>query len=126
MTLLATSYMASEAARAVEVLAGRGIDVELIDLRSIKPWDRNLVYSSVGKTGRLVIADAAWRSGGIAAEISASVAGDIFHALKAPIGRVCLPDAPAPTSVALEQAYYIGVEDIVSAVEKVLVSSTRS
>jgi pyruvate dehydrogenase E1 component beta subunit len=118
--------MASEAAKAVDVLTQRGIDVELIDVRSIKPWDRNLVYSSVGKTGRLVIADAAWMSGGIAAEIAASVAGEIFHALKAPIGRVCLPDAPAPTSAVLEHAYYIGVDDIVSAVEKVLVSSTRS
>ena len=64
ITLVATSYMAAEAAKAVEMLAQRGIDVELIDLRSIKPWDRNLVYSSVGKTGRLVIADAAWMSGG--------------------------------------------------------------
>ena len=120
VTLVATSYMASEAAKAVEVLAQRGIDVELIDLRSIKPWDRNLVYSSVGKTGRLVIADAAWVSGGIAAEIAASVAGDIFHALKAPIARVCLPDAPAPTSAVLEQAYYVGADEMVSAVEKVL------
>lgn len=120
VTLVATSYMASEAAKAVAVLAQRGVDVELIDLRSIKPWDRNLVYSSVGKTGRLVIADAAWVSGGIAAEIAASVAGDIFHALKAPIARVCLPDAPAPTSAALEQAYYVGSDEMVSAVEKVL------
>ena len=56
--------------------------------------------------------------------IAASVAGEMFHALKAPIGRICLPDVPAPTSALLEQAYYIGAEDIVSAVEKVLVSST--
>ncbi len=120
VTLVATSYMASEAAKAVAVLAQRGVDVELIDLRSIKPWDRNLLYSSVGKTGRLVIADAAWVSGGVAAEIAASVAGDIFHALKAPIARVCLPDAPAPTSAVLEQAYYVGADEMVSAVEKVL------
>ena len=126
VTVLATSYMSKEATKAVETLTQRGIDVELIDVRSIKPWDRNLVYSSVGKTGRLVIADAAWMSGGIAAEIAASVAGEVFHALKAPIGRVCLPDAPAPTSAALEEAYYIGAEEIVSTVEKVLVSSTRS
>ena len=126
VTLLATSYMASEATKAVEVLTQRGIYVELIDVRSIKPWDRNLVYSSIGKTGRLVIADAAWMSGGFAAEIAASVAGEIFHALKSPIGRVCLPDVPAPTSAVLEQAYYIGAENIVSAVEKVLVASTRS
>ncbi len=121
VTLVATSYMAVEAVKAAERLAHRNIDVEVIDLRSIKPWDRNLVYSSVGKTGRLVIADAAWMSGGIAAEIAASVAGDIFHALKAPIARVCLPDAPAPTSAVLEQAYYVGADDIVASVEKVLV-----
>ncbi|GMV50541.1 MAG: Acetoin:2,6-dichlorophenolindophenol oxidoreductase subunit beta [Nitrospirae bacterium] len=120
VTLVATSYMAAEAAKAVEQLAERDIDVELIDLRTIKPWDRNLLYSSVGKTGRLVIADAAWMSGGIAADIAASVAGDLFHALKAPIGRVCLPDVPAPTSAPLERAYYVGAEDIVATVEKVL------
>ena len=120
VTIIATSYMASEALKAAETLAQRGIDVELIDLRTIKPWDRDLVYSSVGKTGRLVIADAAWMSGGIAADIAAAVAGDIFHALKAPIGRVCLPDVPAPTSAALERAYYVGADDIVANVEKVL------
>jgi pyruvate dehydrogenase E1 component beta subunit len=120
VTLVATSYMAAEAVKAVETLAQRGIDVELIDLRSIKPWDRALVYSSVGKTGRLVIADAAWMSGGIAAEIAAAVAGEVFHALKSPIVRVCLPDVPAPTSAALERAYYVGADDIVAAVEKML------
>ncbi|MDR4481292.1 MAG: transketolase C-terminal domain-containing protein [Nitrospira sp.] len=120
VTVVATSYMADEATKAVETLTERGIDVELIDLRSVKPWDRNLVYSSVGKTGRLVIADAAWMSGGIAAEIAASVVGEIFHALKAPIARVCLPDAPAPTAAVLERAYYVGAEDIVASVEKVL------
>lgn len=120
VTIVATSYMAAEAVKAAETLAQRGIDVELIDLRTIKPWDRDLVYSSVGKTGRLVIADAAWMSGGIAADIAAAVAGDIFHALKAPIGRVCLPDVPAPTSAALERAYYVGADDIVANVEKVL------
>jgi pyruvate/2-oxoglutarate/acetoin dehydrogenase E1 component len=66
------------------------------------------------------VADAAWMSGGIAAEIAASVAGEIFHALKSPIGRVCLPDIPAPTSATLERAYFIRDEDIVAAVEKVL------
>jgi pyruvate/2-oxoglutarate/acetoin dehydrogenase E1 component len=120
VTLAATSYMVEEALKAAETLAPRGIDVEVIDLRSVKPWDRDLLYSSVGKTGRLVVADAAWMSGGIAAEIAASVAGEIFHALKSPIGRVCLPDIPAPTSATLERAYFIRDEDIVAAVEKVL------
>jgi len=78
------------------------------------------VYSSVRKTGRLVVADAAWHTCGVAAEIAASVAGDVFDALKAPVARVCLPDAPAPMSAPLERAYYLGVDDIISAVEKLL------
>ncbi|HET6675143.1 MAG TPA: transketolase C-terminal domain-containing protein [Nitrospiraceae bacterium] len=120
VTLAATSFMAAEAIQAVETLAGLGVDVELIDLRTVKPWDRDLVFSSVGKTGRLVIADAAWHSGGVAADVAATVTGELFHALKAPILRVCLPDAPAPTSAVLERAYFIGPGDIVAAVQKVL------
>jgi pyruvate dehydrogenase E1 component beta subunit len=120
VTLVATSAMVSESIKASEILHSLGIDAELIDLRSVKPWDHDLVLSSVGKTGRLVIADAAWMTGSIAAEIAATVAGHVFHALKAPIFRVCLPDVPAPTSGALEAAYYIGADEIVAAVQKVL------
>ncbi|WP_447599445.1 alpha-ketoacid dehydrogenase subunit beta [Nitrospira sp. Nam80] len=120
ITVVTTSFMAAEAMKAVETLTALGVDVELIDLRSVKPWDRDLLFSSVGKTGRLVIADAAWQSGGLAAEIAATVTGELFHALKAPILRVCLPDAPAPTSAVLERAYYIDAGDIVAAVQKIL------
>jgi pyruvate dehydrogenase E1 component beta subunit len=120
VTVATTSFLAAEAMKAVETLAALGVDVELIDFRSVKPWDRDLLFSSVGKTGRLVIADAAWQSGGFAAEVAATVTGELFHALKAPILRVCLPDAPAPTSAVLERAYYIGAGDIVAAVQKIL------
>ena len=120
ITIVATSSMAAVAAQAVRALEERGVDAELIDLRSVKPWDREAVYSSVRKTGRLVVADAAWHTCGVAAEIAASVAGDVFDALKAPVARVCLPDAPAPMSAPLERAYYLGVDDIISAVEKLL------
>lgn len=118
VTIVATSYMAVEAMKAVGVLAERGIDAEMIDLRSIKPWDHELVFDSVRKTGRLVISDAAWKTAGVAAEIAASVSTELFDALKAPIQRVTLPDAPAPVSAALERAYYITAGDIVTAVER--------
>lgn len=120
VTIVATSYMAVEAMKAVEVLAERGVDAEMIDLRSIKPWDHELVFDSVRKTGRLVISDAAWKTAGVAAEIAASVSTELFDALKAPIQRVTLPDAPAPVSAALERAYYITAGDIVTAVERVV------
>ena len=120
VTIVAASYMASLSAEAVRILGDQGIDAELIDLRSIKPWDQELVFASVQKTGRLVVADGGWRSCGVAAEIGATVAGEVFHHLKAPIVRVTLPDAPAPTSAPLEQAYYPNAHSVVTAVEKLL------
>lgn len=126
VTVVATSYMASLSLQASVILESRGIDAEVIDLRSIKPWDQACVLSSVRKTGRLVVADAAWKTCGVAAEIAATVASEAFDGLKAPIARVCLPDAPAPTSAPLEKAYYLGVDDIVSAVEKVFMSRERA
>ncbi|WHZ23096.1 MAG: acetoin dehydrogenase E1 component beta-subunit [Nitrospira sp.] len=120
VTVVATSCMVHEALQAADTLATRGIEAEVIDLRTIKPWDRDVVFSSIGKTGRMVVADAAWMSGGVAADIAATVAGELFHALTAPIIRVCLPDAPAPTATSLEQAYYVNANDIVVAVEKTM------
>jgi pyruvate dehydrogenase E1 component beta subunit len=120
VTLVAGSAMVPESLKAATILEQLGIEVDVIDLRSIKPWDRDLVFSSVGKTGRLVITDAAWQTGGIAADIAATAAAEVFHALRAPILRVCLPDVPAPTSGALEEAYYIGADQLVAGVQKVL------
>jgi pyruvate dehydrogenase E1 component beta subunit len=120
VTIVATSCMAAEAMKAVATLEGRGIDPELIDLRSIKPWDRDTVFASVSRTGRLIVADAGWQTAGVAAEIVAAVACEIFDALKAPAVRVCLPDLPAPVSRPIEAAYYVGADDLVAAVEKTL------
>ena len=100
------------------LVAAGGIHVEVVDLRSLKPWDREMVFESVGKTSRLVVADGAWRTGGVAAEIAASVADDAFDALSVPIVRKTVPDAPAPMSKALESMYYPGADDIVAAVQR--------
>ncbi len=125
VTIVATSHAASEAVKASTELESQGIDAEIIDLRSVKPWDHECVLESVAKTGRLVIADPAWKTCGLAAEIAATVAAEGFDNLIAPIGRVCLPDAPAPASFKQEEAYYIGQRHIVSAVEKMLGRSRR-
>ncbi len=126
LTIVATSSMAPQALKAARILQNRNIDAEVIDLRSIKPWDRECVFDSVRKTGCLVVADAAWKTCGVAAEVAATVAGEMFDYLKAPISRVCLPDAPAPTSLPLEKAYYIGAHHIISAAEEVLVQKEKS
>ena len=120
VTLVAISYMTLEAIKAARHLEQEGIDVEVIDLRSLKPLDDDTVFHSVRKTGRLVIADAAWRTCGAAAEISARVMESLFTYLKAPILRVTLPDSPAPMSRILEKAYYVDAEHIISAVKRSL------
>lgn len=119
VTIVATSYMVHEAMKAAESLNEDEIDVEVLDLLSLKPLDKNLIFESVKKTGRLVIVDGGWKTCGIAAEISALVAENILGHLEAPILRVSLPDTPAPASSALEKVYYRKAKDIVSAVKKV-------
>ena len=116
VTVVATSYMVHEAMNAAENLEKDGIDVEVVDLRSLKPLDENLIFDSVKKTGRLVIADGGWKTCGVGAEISARVADTVFNYLKAPIIRVSLPDTPAPASSVLEKAYYPTSDDIISSV----------
>jgi pyruvate/2-oxoglutarate/acetoin dehydrogenase E1 component len=121
VTIAATSYMVHQAIRAAENLAKNGIDAEVLDLRSLKPLDEELLLASVRKTRRLVVADAAWKTCGIAAEISARIAEkDELKSLRAPIVRVALPDTPAPASSALEKVYYPSAEKIMIAVRKVL------
>ena len=119
VTVAAVSYMVAEAQKAVAELAGAGIDAELLDLRTVKPLDQELVLSSVRKTGRLVVADVGWKTCSVAAEVSALVAENAFEYLKAPIRRVTLPDCPAPASAVLEKVFYRDSRDIVSAVRQV-------
>jgi len=120
-TIVATSYMVHEAIVASESLNKEGIDVEVLDLRSLKPLDENLLFTSVKKTGRLVVVDGGWKTCGVAAEISARIAeSDVFGSLKGPIIRVSLPDTPAPASSALEKVYYPNAEKIILAVRKIL------
>jgi pyruvate dehydrogenase E1 component beta subunit len=121
VTIVATSFMVYEAMKASEGLNKEGIDVEVVDLRSLKPLDEDLLLTSAKKTGRIVVVDGGWKTCGVAAEISAKIAeSDVFRSLKAPIIRVSLPDTPAPASSALEKIYYPNAEKVVSAVRKVL------
>lgn len=115
LTVVASSYVASEAVRAADKLRSRGINIEVVDLRSIKPWDENHVVASVSRTGRLLVVDGAWPSGGVGAEVAATVGERLWNRMRGPIRRLSLPDAPAPTSGELEKAYYINAATIASA-----------
>jgi acetoin:2,6-dichlorophenolindophenol oxidoreductase subunit beta len=117
VTIVASSYMTGQAVAAAETLSQRGIDAEVIDLRTVKPWDKTTVTESVLKTGRLVVADSGWANGGVAAEIVATIAARALGRLKSPPVRVCLPDTPAPMSKRLEAAYYPNANSLVAAVQ---------
>ncbi len=121
-TVVATSYMVLEASKAAATLEKENIDVEVIDLRSLKPLDESLLFESVKKTGRLVVTDGGWKTCGVSAEIAALAAEKVFQYLKAPIKRVSLPDTPAPASSALEKVYYPDADKIVSAVKGLLLN----
>jgi len=122
VTIVAISQMVGMAMEAAESLENENIECEVIDLRSIKPLDTDSIRRSVQKTGRLIVADTAWKEFGVSAEILALILEDpeSFQALKAPAARVTLPDVPTPASPALEEVFYPGSKDIISAVKKTL------
>ncbi|HOI72964.1 MAG TPA: pyruvate dehydrogenase complex E1 component subunit beta [Syntrophales bacterium] len=119
-TVVALSYLVPEAEKAADELAREGIRVEMLDLRTAKPLDREAILASVRKTGRLVVADPGWLTGGISSEVAAMAAGEGFSYLKAPVRRVALPDCPAPASRDLEAAYYPRWDRIAAAVREVI------
>jgi len=122
ITVVATSYLVHEAINASEILKKEGIRLEVIDLRSVKPLDEEMIIESVKKTGRLLVVDSTWKTCGLAAEISAIVVNKAFKYLKAPIIRITLPDTSAPASCSLEEVYYPKAEDIVSVAKSSLKS----
>jgi len=123
LTIVSSSYSVSLCERAAETLAKRGISAEVVDLRTIKPLDGDAIEASVRKTGRLLVVDGTWKSYGVSAEIAAFACERAFDALKAPIIRLTLPNAPAPMSRVLERAYYYEAEDIVRAAASLLPQS---
>jgi pyruvate dehydrogenase E1 component beta subunit len=116
LTIVATSIMVHKALDAAETLAAEGIDAEVIDLRTIRPMDRNTVLASVRKTGRLVCVYEAVKTLGVGAEVSAMVAeSDAFDYLDAPIIRLGGAECPIPYNPELEKAVVPQVPDILEA-----------
>ncbi len=105
VTIIAYAKMVQEAAAAAEALEGRGISAELIDLRSIAPWDRETVLASARKTGRALVVHEAVTPFGAGAEISSVIHENLFHALKAPVQRLGAAFCPVPFSRPLEAAF---------------------
>jgi pyruvate dehydrogenase E1 component beta subunit len=119
VTITAFSIQVGMALTAAEILAADGIDCEIIDLRTIKPLDTDLINQSVRKTNRLVAVEEGWFFGGVSATIATIVMQESFDYLDAPIETVCAKDVPLPYAANLEKAALPSVEDIVNAVRKV-------
>lgn len=119
VTLVALGMMVPVCLRAAERLAHEAIDVEVIDPRTLTPFDEATVYESLSKTGRLVVADPAWQSGSFAGEIVTRACENVGRLLRAEPVRVCLPDSHTPMSPALEKCYYPDEATVVAAVRSV-------
>ena len=115
VTVVANQLLVGQALEAAEVLEAEGIGLEVIDVRTISPLDMATISASVRRTGRLIVAHEANRTGGWGAEVVARVAEDDFHYLDAPIIRVAAKDAPIPFNDVLERAVLPQTGEIVAA-----------
>jgi pyruvate/2-oxoglutarate/acetoin dehydrogenase E1 component len=107
-------YTAAEAAKEL----GDDVSVEIVDLRSIMPWDKQAVLESVRKTSKVLVLHEDTHTGGFGAEIAATIAEEAFEDLDAPVKRIAAPDTPVPFSPALEKAFIPQVEDVVKGLKE--------
>lgn len=119
ISVVTCSYQVHLALEAAAELQRNGIDIEIVNIRTIKPLDENLILSSVSKTGRLIVIDGGWKSFGLASEIISIVTERVFDKLKSPPIRITLPDVPAPTSSLLEKNYYPDAASVFRVIKKV-------
>ncbi len=119
VTIVTFSIMVAKSLAAAAILHEKGIDVEVIDLRTIRPLDMDCVINSVKKTNRLVTVEEGWGHFGVGAEIAMQVMQQAFDYLDAPIRRVCAKDVPLPYAENLEKLALPQVEDIVDEVLKI-------
>jgi 2-oxoisovalerate dehydrogenase E1 component beta subunit len=108
-------YTADEAAQKLE---GDGVSVEILDLRTLAPWDKDAVLRSVGKTSKALVLHEDTLTGGFGAEIAATIAEEAFENLDAPVRRIAAPDTPVPFSPPLEKAFIPQVEDVVAGLKE--------
>ena len=114
VSVITWGAMVYTAAEAAEQLEPDGISVEIVDLRSILPWDKDAVLDSVRKTSKVLVLHEDTHTGGFGAEIAATIAEEAFEDLDAPVKRITAPDTPVPYSPPLEKAFIPQVGDVVA------------
>jgi len=120
VTVVTLALMVHRALSAAQKLQEKGISIEVIDARTVKPLDRQAIFESLKKTGRLVIMDEEPVTGSWASEVAAVVAEEAFDYLDAPIKRVCAPDTPIPFSPGLEKYWMPSEEALIKAIEGIM------
>jgi acetoin:2,6-dichlorophenolindophenol oxidoreductase subunit beta len=120
VTIVATSWMNVEALHAARILSQHGVDVEIVDPRSIAPLDIDIIAGSVNKTGYCLVADNDWTYCGFSAEVAAQVSERCFGRLKAPVHRIGFAHTPCPTVRTLENEFYPNAERVVRTIEKMM------
>ena len=125
VTVLSWLLMLHYSLAAAQQLAGEGLDVEVIDLRSLAPIDFQTIGDSVRKTGRVVIVEEGPKTGGVSAEIAAGIQERFSAHLKAPVVRIASPDVPVPFSPILENAYRPSAASIIEATREVARKSNQ-
>ena len=120
VTVVATSWMNVEALKASEILGRRGVSIEIVDPRTIAPFNDELIIKSVEKTGRCVVADNDWLNCGFSAEVAARVSEKCFGKLKSPVRRIGFAPTPCPTTRHLENEFYPNAIEIVRTIEEML------
>ena len=113
ISVITWGAMVHTAEEAAQQLDDDGVSVEIIDLRTVLPWDKAAVLESVRKTSKVLVLHEDTHTGGFGAEISATIAEDAFEDLDAPVKRVTVPDTPVPFSPPLEKAFIPQIEDVV-------------
>jgi pyruvate dehydrogenase E1 component beta subunit len=119
VTLVSYSIGVGLALEAAELLASEGIDAEVVDLRTLRPLDKNTVLKSLAKTNRIVVVEEGWPTCSIASEVAAFVMEEGFDDLDAPVLRVTNEDVPTPYAANLEKLALISAAKIVETVKKV-------
>lgn len=120
ITILAYGSSFYKAMAAADILSSKGIEAEVVDLRTLRPLDNETIFRSVSKTHRVLIVDEGWKSGSISAEIIARINENAFYELDGPAQRICSAEVPMPYAKHMEDAALPQVEDIVNKATKMI------